>query len=113
AGQLHLGVIATGLTGIIPEVVALLRAQHPKIEYFIRPGSSVNLYQAVVVGELDAAIIVHPQFALPKSTGWLTLRHEPLVLIAPQTAARDDTSHMIRSHPFIRYDRHQWGGHLV
>ncbi len=113
AGQLRLGAIATALTGLLPGIIADLRPRYPRIEYFIRPDSSVNLYHGVIAGELDAALIVRPQFQIPKSTGWLTLRHEPLILIAPQDMPEDDPAQLIRSRPFIRYDRNQWGGQIV
>ena len=113
AGQLRLGAVATSLTGLLPEIIARLRARHPRIEYFIRPDSSVNLYHGVISGDLDAALIVRPQFPMPKSTDWLTLRQEPLVLIAPQNVVVDDPLDVIQSHPFIRYDRNQWGGQIV
>jgi len=82
-------------------------------EYFIRPDSSVNLYHGVISGGLDAALLVRPQFPIPKSTGWLTLRQEPLVPIAPKDVVVDDPLRVIQSHPFIRYDRNQWGGQIV
>lgn len=113
AGQLRLGATATSLTGLLPDILSRLRAQYPKIEYFIRPGPSVDLYHGVVAGELDAAMVVQPQFPVPKSTGWLTLREEPLVLIGPEGMVLDDTRAVIERNPFIRYDRNQWGGQIV
>lgn len=113
AGQLRLGATATSLTGLLPAVIGRLRASHPRIEYFIRPDSSVNLYHGVIGGSLDGALIVRPQFSIPKSTGWLTLREEPLVLIVPEAMAEDDPAQIIRCQPFIRYDRNQWGGQIV
>lgn len=113
AGQLRLGAIATSLTGLLPEIIALLRASHPQIEYHIRPDSSVNLYHGVIAADLDAAVIVRPQFPVPKSTGWLTLREEPLVLLVPGDMVVGEPLVMIESHPFIRYDRNQWGGQIV
>lgn len=113
AGQLRLGATATSLTGLLPEIIARLSARYPRIEYFVRPASSVDLYHAVLAGDLDAAIIVRPQFQMPKATGWLVLRNEPLVLIAPEGVALDDPQAVIAQHPFIRYDRNQWGGQIV
>lgn len=112
-GQLRLGATATALTGLLPAIVETLGARHPRIELFIRPGASVDLYHGVVAGDLDAAVIVRPQFPVPKATGWLTLREEPLVLIARAGMALDDPLEVIRRHPFIRYDRNQWGGQIV
>lgn len=113
AGQLRLGATATALTGLLPEIVERLSARHPRIEYFIRPGASVDLYQGVLSGDLDAAMIVKPQFPVPKSTGWLTLRDEPLVLIAQAGLPITDPLAALQRYPFIRYDRNQWGGHIV
>ncbi len=113
AGQLRLGAIATSLTGLLPGIIARLHDRHPRIEYFVHPDSSANLYQAVTGSDLDAALMVQPQFPLPKSVNWLTLRHEPLVLIVPCDLPGDDPLQMLRDHPFIRYDRNQWGGQVV
>lgn len=113
AGQLRLGATATSLTGLLPEIVDKLSRRHPKIEYFVQPGSSIELYHAVLSGKVDAALIVQPQFAMPKSTGWLPMRNEPMVLIAPRDIPLDDPHKVITGHPFIRYDRSQWGGNIV
>lgn len=118
AGQLRLGATATALTGLLPAILATLGRRYPRIEAFIRPGSSVDLYHSVLAGELDAAVLVQPQFQQPKSTGWLTLRMEPLVFIAPQDMGGDDAAAIdphaaLARMPFIRYDRNQWGGQIV
>lgn len=113
AGELRLGSTATGLTGLLPSVIAALSRLYPRIEFFIRPGSSADLYQEVLSGETDAAVIVRPPFQVPKSLGWMTLREEPLVLIAPEAMREGDVRTMIASEPFIRYDRNQWGGQIV
>ncbi|MBV0891380.1 LysR family transcriptional regulator [Paracoccus sp. Z118] len=112
-GQLRLGATATSLTGLMPSIIMELSARHPALEYFVQPGSSVDLYHRVVEGDLDAAIIVRPQFAIPKSADWLTIRDEPLVLLAPERAADEGPHEAIRQSRFIRYDRNQWGGQLV
>lgn len=113
AGQLRLGATATALTGLLPGILATLGARYPRIEVFIRPGASVDLYHSVLAGEIDAAVLVQPQFQQPKSTGWLTLRMEPLVFIAPEGAAVEDPHAALGRMPFIRYDRNQWGGQIV
>jgi DNA-binding transcriptional LysR family regulator len=113
AGQLRLGAIATSLTGLLPEIIAGLRLRHPRIDYYVRPDPSVNLYQAVLAGELDAALMVQPQFPVHKSAGWLTLRHEPLILIVPEDLPETDPRRILTAQPFIRYDRNQWGGQIV
>ena len=113
AGRLRLGATATAMTGLLPDILAGLRPLYPRIEFFLQPDLSVNLYHAVLSGTLDAAVIVRPHFQLPKSMQWLTLRREPLVLIAPDGMALDDPHAVITQQPFIRYDRNQWGGQIV
>lgn len=112
-GQLRLGATATAMTGILPDVIARLSTAHPGIEYFVQPGSSIDLYHQVLEAELDAALLVQPQFALPKSVDWLTVREEPLVLLTPATLPADDLPALFGQMRFIRYDRNQWGGQLV
>lgn len=113
AGELRLGSTATALTGLLPGVVAALSTLHPQIEFFIRPGSSVELYHSVLAEEIDAAVIVRPPFQIPKSLDWRPLREEPLVLIQPEAMPVGDPHEAIRQARFIRYDRNQWGGQLV
>ncbi len=113
AGQLRLGATATAMTGLLPGILSALGGGYPRIEVFIRPGASVDLYQSLLAGEIDAAILVRPHFPMPKSTDWVTLRHEPLMLIAPQDMLVEDPNAAIARMPFIRYDRNQWGGQIV
>jgi len=113
SGELRLGAIATALTGIIPELFTPLLARYPQITTRILPGISGDLYRRVVEGDLDAAIVVRPQFAMPKGLEWRLLRSEPLILIAPGTASGRDPQSLLATEPFIRYDRNFWGGKLA
>nr|WP_298098631.1 LysR family transcriptional regulator [uncultured Shinella sp.] len=113
AGQLRIGCTQTALTGQMPAIIAALSARFPQIEYFLKPGSSVDLYQEILAGDLDAAIIVRPPFPMPKTMGWDTIRREPLLLLAPGALDVGDIHEAIRTHPFIRYDRNHWGGQIV
>jgi DNA-binding transcriptional LysR family regulator len=113
SGQLRLGATATAMTGLIPQITATLSERFRQIDYFLQPGSSVNLYHAVLSGELDAALIIEPQFPIPKAFGWSTIRGEPLVLLAPAELEIHDFHLALTQQPFIRYDRNQWGGQIV
>ncbi|WP_163271880.1 LysR family transcriptional regulator [Chelativorans alearense] len=113
AGQLRLGATATAMTGILPGAIAGLSARYPEVEYHVRPGSSIDLYQALVDGELDAALLVKPKFALPKTLDWRKIRDEPLVLLVPEGTDVTELPRIFAEHRFIRYDRNQWGGQIV
>jgi DNA-binding transcriptional LysR family regulator len=113
SGELRLGAGTNALTGILPDILVRMVARFPRINVFIKPGYSPELYRAVENGDIDAAIVLQAPFALPKTCSWQLLREEPLVVLAPQSMAGADAHELLATQPFIRYDRNQWGGHQV
>lgn len=113
AGELRLGAISSALTGFLPGLLGKLVSIFPGIDVHLVPGTSVSLYQQVLSGELDAALIVKPHFDLPKTCDWKALYEEPLVLIKPATWKGTNARELLEREPFIRYDRTSWGGFLV
>lgn len=112
-GELRLGVSTSALTGVMPPVLARLYRRHPKLAVFVEPGTSSHLYHRVLGGDLDAAFMVQPQFALPKGYAWRLTAEEPLVVLAPRGMAGRDAHGLMADEPFIRYDRTVWGGRLA
>lgn len=112
-GRLRIGLIQTALTGMLPDLLADIRQHHPGIDISVRPGTSGDLYTAIVADDLDVAIIVEPHFALPKTIGWEPLRKEALLLIKPLQEPEADPRRLLKKGAFIRYDRQHWGGRLV
>jgi DNA-binding transcriptional LysR family regulator len=111
AGELKLGTINTALLADLPDMLMRLIRSHPHVKVNIHPGSSsMELYDAVQRGDIDAAICIHPQFALPKTLAWRSMREEPLIMLAPLHLAKRDPHELLRTEPFIRYGRTQWGG---
>jgi DNA-binding transcriptional LysR family regulator len=113
AGELHLGAVSTAITGFLPEILSRLSAKHSRVQVYIEPGPSAILYQQVLTGELDAAIITRPPFDLPKTCDWAMLYREKLVLLKPASLTGNDVKTLLAKHPFIRYDARAWGGLLV
>jgi DNA-binding transcriptional LysR family regulator len=113
AGELGLGAISSALTGILPDILARLTTKYPQMKLYIYPGISAELYRKVTEGELDAAVVVQPQFTLPKTCGWATWREEPLVVLVSRAVTAEDPHRILAEQPFIRYDRKQWGGRLA
>lgn len=112
-GELRLGAIATALNGLLPDVLALLAKKYPQLNIYVVPGTSDSLYPQVLNGDLDAAIIVEPEFAIPKTCGWQVLRREPLIVLTPASMAVADPLAALRTNPFIRYDRNAVGGRIA
>ena len=110
SGELRLGACPTALAGMLPDVLARMVETFPRINVFIKPGYSVDLYRAVEGGDLDAAVVLQAPFPLPKTCQWQLLREEPLIVLAPRSMAGRDPHELLASEPLIRYDRNQWGG---
>jgi len=112
-GELKLGAFVSAMTSLLPPVLKGLYAQYPRLEVMVTPGSSVELCRRVSAGELDAALVVEPQFTVQKNCEWQPLMAEPLVLVAPTNWAHNDPLELLRTKPFIRYDRKVLGGQLA
>lgn len=110
AGELRIGAISTALTGLLPDVLAEMIERYPGVEIYLEPGVSIELYQKVLDGELDAAVIIRPNFPIPKACAFTVIREEPLIVIAPRSVSPRDPLELLRTQPFIRYDRKHWGG---
>lgn len=109
-GELRLGAINTALHSLMPEVLAGFVKVYPSARVVIRSALSTELYDAVVRGELDAAVCLHPPFVMPKTLCWEQLCEEPLVVLAPARLAKRDAYTLLRDEPFIRYNRSLGGG---
>jgi DNA-binding transcriptional LysR family regulator len=112
SGQLKIGAISTALTGLMPKALRALAADAPKVTPFLRPGSSVDLYNALLSEQLDAIITVAPPFVTPKSVYQVTLRSEPLVFIASERSPQSIKQQLSQQH-YIRYDAASWGGRFA
>ena len=112
-GQLRIGAISTAVTGILPAILEFLSTSCPQLDIYVMPGTSLDLYQKVLTGDLDAAILVQPPFGLGKSCDWMLLREERLIVISPAALPISNPRVVLATEPFIRYDRRHWGGRLA
>lgn len=107
---LEVGAINTMLHGLMPTVLASLVLAQPQARVVVRSGLTSELYAGVQREQLDAAICLHPPFALPKTMHWAPLREEGLVVLCPTALAGRDPHALLRDEPLIRYDRRLGGG---
>ncbi len=113
AGPLRLGATPTAMSGIAPVVLKEWVLQYPHIHIYIEPATANVLYARVLDDSLDAAILVHPVFDLPKTCAWQGLRKEALVLLTPSTLAVTDVFETIAREPFILHDRSVIAGKMA
>lgn len=112
-GELRIGAISTALTGLFPAAINAIARQAPRLKLRLVPGSSLHLFEQVLAGSLDAAILVEPPFAVPKALRYQRLCCEPLVYVSRSEIDSADIARHAASQPFIRYDPSTWGGRLV
>jgi DNA-binding transcriptional LysR family regulator len=115
SGMLRIGAIASAQVSLLADALARFRDDRPGWRIRVVPGVSLGLLGQVDSGELDLAVIIKPPFALPSELEWRTLVTEPFVLMVPKKLARSQRSwrELLKSDPFIRYDRTSFGGRLV
>ncbi|PLC50681.1 LysR family transcriptional regulator [Pollutimonas subterranea] len=113
AGPLVLGATPSALKGMLLPILQRWVEKYPSIEVLIEPGPSTTLYERVMSGVLDAAILVHPLFDVPKTVSWKTLRTERLILLTPSGLDHVDPFAIIRDYPYIRYDRRVVAGKMA
>lgn len=112
-GLLRIGAIASAQTLLLVQAIALFRERAPGWRVRVIPGVSLNLLAQVDSGEVDGAVLIKPPFALPAELRWRALTQEPFALLAPRAQRNEEWRALLKSEPFIRYDRNSFGGRLV
>jgi DNA-binding transcriptional LysR family regulator len=110
AGELRLGAINSALYTSLPRILGRLARAHPDVTVFIQSGVTHELYEALQADTIDAAVCLHPDFALSKALVWHQVREAPLVVLAPPAMAHQDPLELLRTQPLLRYDRTLGGG---
>jgi DNA-binding transcriptional LysR family regulator len=112
--EFRLGIFPSAIPSFLPIVLSKLYEEHPDLNVFASPGYSPDLFAKVSSGELDAAIVVEHQVGISKSCEWRVLLEDPLVVVAHDGIAADRDPHeVLRTEPFLRYNRQVWGGRLA
>ncbi|MEP5151999.1 LysR family transcriptional regulator [Planktotalea sp.] len=112
SGTIAFGVLRTTLTGLTPKAMSILKSKFPEIGLHIRPGLTGTLLVEIERGTLDAAIVVKPNL-LPKGLTFRELTREPMQLITSIDDPEGDPIKLLKSRPFIRYDRNAVVGTLI
>lgn len=109
---ISVGAISTVQDSFLPRALLRFRHAQPSAQVNIVPGTSTQLLTRVDAHELDVAVMIKPRLGLPADLKWIPLMQERYVGIAPKGAPAD-LAELLRTRPFIRYDRHSHGGQLV
>ena len=111
-GTIALGVLRTTLTGLTPRAMSVLTSRHPDLGLRIKPGLTVTLLAEIERGNLDAALTSQPH-QMPANMQFRPLVKEPMQLITALEEPIDDPIMLLKSRPFIRFDRTAVVGALI
>src|SRR5690606_14653788 len=87
-GTLHVGALVSALMGSFGGALARIKRDYPDLDLRLLAGQSGQFAHMVARGELDAAVVAEPPYAVPSGLIWTPFYQEKLVLIAPQEMAR-------------------------
>lgn len=111
-GTVHLGTLGTTLTGLTPQAMVILKARYPDLGLHIRPGLTGAFLADIDRGTLDAAIITKPHL-MPVNVGFRPLTEERMQLIAAADEPETDPITLLKTRPFIRFNRNAVLGILI
>jgi DNA-binding transcriptional LysR family regulator len=101
-GTLRLGIVPSQITPLFISTLRILSNQQPGMRISLTQNNSLNLYNSLISGEIDCAIVVEPEFEIQKSVKSILLCKEPLVLLSPKQGIRDIES-TLRNQPYIEF----------
>ncbi len=111
-GVVKLGALGTTLTGLTPRAMAVLKAKFPQMLLHIRPGLTGAHLADLERGNLDAAIITKPHL-MPERVQFRTLTQETMQVIAAVQEPENNPLVLLRSKPYIRFNRNAVLGTLI
>lgn len=104
SGELILGAVPTTLTGLVPLALSQLKIMHPDLRVRIFPGLSNQLLLQIDRGQIHAAIISKPE-VLSRSLNFTKISTEKMVLLTASDTEGLTPTELLRSQPFIRFNR--------
>ena len=116
SGTVVMGALVSALMGAFAGALWQMKRDYPALDIKLFAGLSADFVPRVERGELDAAVTTLPPRALPAALMWTPLYAEPMVLIVPKRphfALSSDPFAVLRTAPFLRFDRSTWTGDLV
>lgn len=112
-GRVRVGAIASVQSTVLARALVPFRQRFPKVHVHVVPGMSLHLLDQLDAGELDMAVLIPPPFGMSPDLSWQPLVREPFGLVVPLTTEGEDWRSLLRSRPFLRYDRASFGGRQV
>ncbi len=111
-GRLRFGVIPTAAIGLVPDALTRLAARAPDLQIRVESGLSIDLARRVSQGVLDAALVTETA-RLERGLVVHPVLEEPLLVVAPRSAAGPSARTLLRRLPFVRFNRRTGVGRVI
>ncbi|SDE07592.1 LysR family transcriptional regulator [Limimaricola pyoseonensis] len=111
-GEFVLGAVPTTLSNLVPLGISNLRRGCPELRIRVAPGLTNALLTQIERNAVEAAVISMPQM-LPDGLVSREIAVEPLELLVAPEIESDDPIELLRSQPFIRFNREAVVGGMI
>ncbi|MGB1311117.1 MAG: LysR family transcriptional regulator [Leucothrix sp.] len=111
-GELSLGAVPSTIRELIPKSIKRLVNNYPDLRIRVVPGLSGELYDQVMRGALDAAVVSQPS-SIDRSLSWFPFAEEELVLLTSPEVDGDDPMQLLSEMPYIRHTKRAAMGMVV
>jgi DNA-binding transcriptional LysR family regulator len=112
SGAVSIGFIPTCVHHLLPRVLDAIRKTFPDLQVSVKSGLSGELAAAVVRRELDFALVTTPLAEIPE-LDITPIASEPFYVIGPPGTKVDSDVSMLRSLPYIAFNKHTWVGQHI
>ncbi len=112
SGAVSIGFIPTCVHHLLPRVLDAIRNTFPDLKVSVKSGLSGELAAAVVRRELDFALVTTPLAEIPE-LDITPIASEPFYVIGPLGTAVDSDTNLLRSLPYISFNKRTWVGQHI
>lgn len=112
SGSVSIGFIPTCVHNLLPRVLEALRQQFPELQVSVKSGLSGELAAAVARRELDYALLTAPAIEIAELE-ITAIASEPFYAIAPVKIKVDSDVELLRSMPYIAFNKNTWVGQYI
>ena len=112
SGTVSIGFIPTCVHHLLPRMLEAMRSAFPDLQVNVRSGLSSELAAAVVRRELDYGLVTTPLVEMPE-LDITPIASEPFHAIGPAGTDFESDAALLRSLPYIAFNRHTWVGQYI
>lgn len=103
-GEVMLGAVPTTLTGLVPLGISILKRDCPDLHIRVSLELTNALLTQIKRGTMEVAVVSAPP-VVPEGLVMREIAEEPLELLVSEELKSDDPIDLLRSQPFIRFNR--------